>query len=353
MRTKLRLALVAVVMCSVPCQALAKGGQKTATTAESPLAIPAPFTVDMLKKFSPRAKPEILAAIVEQWPRAASAGIDTPNEIYHFLSQLATETGGFRLMEENMNYSAKRLRQIFPKYFTDAEAEAAAGKPQSIANRVYGGRLGNVCPTDGWDFRGSGLIQLTGRANFRARDDALKLNPKMENYPELARTMPTAFYVAISYWNSRNINAVADRDDLAAVRYRVNGGKIGLNEARIWLAEARRAIRLPGDKSVQDKGFDKGLDDPTSPGRLAAESQLVALGFLAAQDNSTKSTQDKALAVNDSLRRFQESRDIPQTGQFDEATLYELTDPGNYLQSITERSQFRAAPKGALPVFCR
>jgi hypothetical protein len=77
------------------------------------------------------------------------------------------------------------------------------------------------------------------------------------------------------------------------------------------------------------------------------------LGFLAAQDNSTKSTQDKASAVSDSLRRFQESRDIPQTGQFDEATLYALTDPGNYLQLIAERSQLRAALKGALPAFCR
>ncbi|QJP14609.1 glycoside hydrolase family 19 protein [Starkeya sp. ORNL1] len=357
MRTVMKLALVATMVYSAAGLAEAQGTKKSEKAVGPPSVVAAPFTDEMLKQFSPRSKPEIRAAIIAQWSRAAAAGIDTPNEIHHFLAQLATESGGFRYMEENLNYSPKRLRQIFPKYFkTEAEAEAAAAKPQLIANRVYGNRLGNECPTDGWDFRGSGLIQLTGRDNFRDRGRALGLKPTIEDYPELARTQPVAFYAAVSYWSSRNINVPAARDDLIEVRRRVNGGKIGLNEARIWLAQARRFVRLPGDKSAQDKSADKGLDDPTSPGRIAGEDQLVALGFLPAQDKpdkSTKSSQDKAATVSDSLRRFQESRDIEQTGQFDEATLYELTDTGNFLEQIVERSKEKKAAKGALPAFCR
>ncbi|MFK0273101.1 hypothetical protein ACIQUG_05465 [Ensifer sp. NPDC090286] len=84
------------------------------------------------------------------------------------LAEAHHETGGaMRPVEENLNYSARRLTQVWPARFpTLASAEPYAGNPRKLANRVYGGRLGNVEDDDGWVFRGRGLAQITGRANY-------------------------------------------------------------------------------------------------------------------------------------------------------------------------------------------
>ncbi len=93
--------------------------------------------------------------------------MDDPDILHEFIAQIAHESGGFRLKEENLNYSWPRLRVIFPKYFrTDDEAKQFHRQPQRIANRVYGGRMGNTNLGDGWKFRGAGFIQLTGRDIF-------------------------------------------------------------------------------------------------------------------------------------------------------------------------------------------
>lgn len=91
-------------------------------------------------------------------------------EAAHLLGQCHHESGGFRIMEENMNYSASRLLQIFPKYFSTAEAQSYGGKPQAIANRVYANRMGNGSESsgDGWRHRGLGPLQLTGKSNQEA-----------------------------------------------------------------------------------------------------------------------------------------------------------------------------------------
>lgn len=88
-------------------------------------------------------------------------------EAAHLLGQCHHESGGFRVMEENMNYSAQRLLQIFPKYFSATEAQSYGGKPQAIANRVYANRMGNGPESsgDGWRYRGKGPLQLTGKFN--------------------------------------------------------------------------------------------------------------------------------------------------------------------------------------------
>lgn len=93
----------------------------------------------------------------------------TPVQAAHFLGQCEHETGGFRLWEENLNYSAPSLLSTFPKYFkTQQETLEFQRKPQLIANRVYGGRMGNTEPNDGWLYRGRGAVQLTGKDNYRA-----------------------------------------------------------------------------------------------------------------------------------------------------------------------------------------
>ena len=95
-------------------------------------------------------------------------GIDTATKLAHFLAQCGHESGGFRVVNENLNYSAKGLQGIFKKYFpTPVLAEQYQRKPEKIANRVYGGRMGNgpEASGDGFKFRGHGYIQLTGKDN--------------------------------------------------------------------------------------------------------------------------------------------------------------------------------------------
>ena len=102
--------------------------------------------------------------------------LNTPLRLAHFLAQAGHESGGFKAVQENLNYGAKGLRSIFGKYFPDdAKALLYERKPEKIANLVYGGRMGNGPePTgDGWKFRGRGYIQLTGRDNYTAFSKAI------------------------------------------------------------------------------------------------------------------------------------------------------------------------------------
>lgn len=162
---------------------------------------------------------------------AKSAGITDPSELAMFLAQIDHESGGFKALEENLNYSPARLLQIFPKYFrstAEAEAAAAAG-PAGIANRVYGGRMGNTLPGDGYKYRGRGLIQLTGKDNYTAAGKALGID--LVNNPDLAADAVTAAKIAVWFWKSRNGLGAAGRsgDVLTATRL-INGGTNGLSD---------------------------------------------------------------------------------------------------------------------------
>jgi putative chitinase len=158
--------------------------------------------------------------------------IDTPLRLAHFLATCDHESGGFKTLTENLNYSADRLLVIFPKYFKNInEANAYGRNPQKIANKVYGNRMlnGNEASGDGFKFRGRGAIMITGKANYAAFDkfvdDDILNNPDLlqNKYPILS---------AAWFWDSVKLNSVADKGDsvevTTAVRKKVNGGVIGL-----------------------------------------------------------------------------------------------------------------------------
>jgi len=111
----------------------------------------------------------------------------TPIQTAHILAQAHHESGGFVLLTENLNYSAEGLLRTFPKYYTAALAKRHERKPSVIANHVYGGRMGNAGPNDGWHFRGRGPLQLTGRANFEAFA-AYVSDPEIITNPSLVST---------------------------------------------------------------------------------------------------------------------------------------------------------------------
>ena len=163
---------------------------------------------------------------------AAKFQINTPLRLAHFLAQCGHESGGFRATQENLNYSAKGLNGIFKKYFpTEASAAAYARNPQKIANKVYGGRMGNgnEASGEGYKFRGRGYIQLTGKENYTAFGKAIG-EDILANPDKVASTY--ALLSAAWFFSKNGLHKMADGGATDAVvtsiTKRVNGGTIGL-----------------------------------------------------------------------------------------------------------------------------
>jgi putative chitinase len=157
--------------------------------------------------------------------------INTPQRVASFMAQCAHESGGFRALKENLNYKAASLRRVFPKYFPDdAIAAHYAGKQEMIANRVYGGRMGNGTEETGDGFRycGRGLIQLTGKQNYQSFADSIET--AVEDLPEYLATFEGAVQSACWFWESNSLNKFADSGDILTMTKRINGGTIGLED---------------------------------------------------------------------------------------------------------------------------
>jgi len=172
-------------------------------------------------------------SVIDQIPSVIETfKINTPLRLAHFLAQCAHESGNFKATVENLNYSAKSLRAVFGKYFPDdTTAKLYERKPEKIANIVYANRMGNgdKASGEGWKYRGRGYIQLTGKTNYSAFDKSVPedilANPELvaTKYPLLS---------AAWFWNSRNLNTLADNGKSDAVvtqiTKKINGGTHGL-----------------------------------------------------------------------------------------------------------------------------
>jgi len=161
----------------------------------------------------------------------------TPERTAHFFGQCGTETGGFQIYSENLNYSASGLKTTFGKYFpTDELANAYARQPVKIASRVYGSRLGNgnESTQEGWKFRGRGAIQTTGKVNYQAFADSIK-KPELMNNPDVVAT-DYAFESAFFFFDKNKLWSIADKgvndDAILTMTKRVNGGTNGLDERK-------------------------------------------------------------------------------------------------------------------------
>ena len=146
-----------------------------------------------------------------------------------FLAQLAHESGNFKYVSENLNYSAEALRRVFKKYFpTDDLALMYARQPEKIADRVYANRMGNgeESSGDGWKYRGRGLIQLTGKDNYAAF--SLKANTNALLEPDLVAQPELAAESAGWFWDTNDLNKLSDTGDVRAATRKINGGFNGL-----------------------------------------------------------------------------------------------------------------------------
>ncbi len=160
----------------------------------------------------------------------------------HFLAQIAHESARFTASRENLNYSADGLRAVFFKYFAQpGEPEAFARRPEQIANRVYANRLGNGPESsgDGWHYRGRGLIQLTGKANYRLYSNEMGVD-FVVNPDAIATSASRCADVVGWYWDRNGIHLWADRDDVVSVTKHVNGGTHGLDEREHFLTLAKQ-----------------------------------------------------------------------------------------------------------------
>ena len=173
-------------------------------------------------------------SVIAQLPEVMNTfRIDTPLKLAHFLAQAGHESGGFKAVQENLNYGAKGLRGIFGKYFpTDEKALLYERKPEKIANLVYGNRMGNGPETsgDGYKFRGRGYIQLTGKDNYVAFGKAI--NEDLTTNPDLVATKYPLLSAA--WFFTRCLPKCTDASDAAitAVTKSVNGGVIGLEDRK-------------------------------------------------------------------------------------------------------------------------
>jgi putative chitinase len=166
--------------------------------------------------------------------------INTPKRQACFIGQCMHESGGFKFLRENLNYSAKALMNTWPSRFPDMDtAEKFERQPEKIANKVYSGRMGNTEDGDGAKYIGRGLIQLTGKDNYRAFGEAigedLVANPQLVEEPR---------YAALSagwFFNKRNLNALADVMDIETMSKRINGGAIGMADR---IAKINKALDI-------------------------------------------------------------------------------------------------------------
>jgi putative chitinase len=190
------------------------------------------LTVEHLQACLPKAKVANLEKFVEGFNETFEHfDINTPERMAMFIAQTAHESGNFATTEENLNYSAKGLNGIFKKYFPTVESAASyERKPQMIANRVYGGRMGNgnEASGEGYKFRGRGIIQLTGKDNYTNCGKALQMDLIAD--PDQVAKNPVAVLSAGWFWDTRKLNTWADKCDVLTVTKKINGGTIGLED---------------------------------------------------------------------------------------------------------------------------
>jgi len=247
--------------------------------------------IGIVNRIAPRAHENYLEAIRQGNLLFEQHGITTPLRMAHFLAQALHETGGFTILRVSMNYSQARLIEIFGINHHSAaikadEAAKLAGRPEDIAERVYGlgnprkaRELGNTNPGDGFRYRGNGILQMTGRVNHQRIGAVCKVG--FEDNPDLAIAPEHALKPALQEWTEHKLNAPADKNDIRAITRCINGGFTGLNEREAWFGKAWALLNADnhpmspweaGNADEDVKWLQKALND------LGADPKLVVDG---------------------------------------------------------------------------
>jgi putative chitinase len=169
-------------------------------------------------------------------------GIDSPLLVAHVMAQISHECGAGHDVVENLNYTAGRMMQVWPSRFpTMASAQPFAGNPRALANKVYNGRMGNAAGSDdGWNFRGRGSSQTTGREGYARLAKATGLD--LLNHPDLINDPQRFLECGVADFILCGCLPFAQADDVLNVTRRLNGGTVGLAQRRAWLAKWKAAL---------------------------------------------------------------------------------------------------------------
>ena len=260
------------------------------------------ITKQMLKQISPNAKDDIIDPLVEYLNvHAPKYEINTYLRMCHFLAQAAHESAGFRTLEEYASGSA------------------------------YEGRkdLGNTKKGDGVRYKGRGIFQLTGRANYR--DMGKKLGYDLENNPQLAQTPEVSVLTALEYWKSRKLSPLADKDDVTNITKKINGGLNGFEDRKQYLARAKRFI--PTDFSfksiaIQIETIDKTTNESINVvlAKRGDNSNYVKDLQVMLINKGAKITADGVFGprTEQAVRDFQTKVGLPVTGSIDTETVNKL-----------------------------
>lgn len=298
------------------------------------------LTRTQIKSIFPRAAEADVDAFLKFGEQALkSSGIlDAVTRLQYFLAQLGHESNGLTSREEGLNYSAARLMETWPSRFPTLDiAKQYERNPEKLANFVYGGRMGNVNPGDGYRFRGRGYIQLTGRETYREVGRVAGLD--LETNPDLAAKPENAIRIACAYWTWKNINPACDVSDFTAVTKKINGGTIGLNDRLHWLSKVKTVVNAPPGTTPPKPAPTTTSTTSTSPSKpkptpvsgeseadglantavLEAQKKLTRLGYYKGVVNGIYNQMMRA-----ALWAFQKDEDLPQTGRLDTRTREEL-----------------------------
>ncbi len=203
------------------------------------------LTIDTIRALYPRGPAAHLAAFANQAEDMLGRFGIAANELrlQYFLAQIGHESGGLTIMQENLNYRAQRLCEVWPSRFPSlASAGRCAGNPEVLANTVYGERMGNrgSASGDGWRYRGRGYIQITGRDGYQEVGERTGLD--LEGAPDLAFEPENALLAACGFWQWKGLNEICDTRNFGNVTRRINGGLNGQEDREAWLNKVRRVF---------------------------------------------------------------------------------------------------------------
>lgn len=266
------------------------------------------ITAEQIYRAVPHADPDLVSKIVDHWDIAEANGVTDRRSTSFFLGHAATETAGFTRLEENLFYTTPaRLCAVWPSRFkTIKAAEPYVKNPVALANLVYGGRMGSedngTNDDDGWNYRGSGMFQTTGRDNFGVVANVTKM--PVVSQPELLRTMPAALEAAAIYWRVNKLGALLSRPDAIAVTTKaIQGGNGGLADRTIYINRFMSilsgATASTSPPSVVVRRGDRGEHVK------AFQEKLKALGMYAGKIDG-----DFGPGTENAVREFQEANNL-------------------------------------------
>lgn len=221
-----------------------------------------------LKRFAPKARAEYVDALMGGLELLREAGIlESEHRLCHFMAQVGHETGGLTIIRESMKYTPKRMREVWPSRFRnkpEAELRAICSDPVRMSDAVYGGRMGNRRGTaDGFDFRGAGWIQTTGRHAFEKYAGKLELPADDASLARYAGDLGILLKFAALEWKASGCNEWSDENDLTKVCKAINTGSatssvkpVGMSDRQRWFA---KAWGIWGDKGMPDVPNDDGM----------------------------------------------------------------------------------------------